>query len=315
MKVVIPGGSGSLGQAIARSLTASGHEVVILSRGGRAASGRPVHWDACTLGDWAQELDGADAVIVLAGKSVNCQHTPAAREEMRRSRLESVAVVGKAMAACNRPPHTWLQASSATVYSHRYDAPNDEEHGRIIARSPDTPEHWRHSVELVQDWERAAQTACPAETRLSLLRIAMVMALGPDETFNLLYTLARRGLGGPIAGGRQMMSWIHEVDLVRAVEFVLDHRELKGPVNIASPHPLSQREFMRVLRQSAGIPIGLPATAWMLELGTRVLKTESELILKSRFVVPGRLSAAGFEFEFARWADAAHDLCARWRKQ
>jgi hypothetical protein len=272
-----------------------------------------VGWDGRTLGAWAEELDGADVVINLAGRSVNCRFTRANLREMIDSWIQSARVVGRAIERASSPPRTWLQMSTATIYAHRFDAPNDEATGLIGGEEEDAPDYWRFSIDIATGWEREQLDAHTPTTRKVALRTAMVMSPERGGTFDLLLRLTRLGLGGAVAGGRQYMSWIHDADFARSVEFVIDEERLSGPVNLAAPAPLPQRDFMAALRAAWAAPIGLPASAWMVELGAAVLRTDTELILKSRRVVPGRLLGAGFSFEHPEWAAAARDLVARWR--
>lgn len=311
MRIIIPGGTGQVGTLLARAFHADGHEVVVLSRRPAPAPWRIERWDARTVGPWAAELEGADAIIVLAGRSVDCRYSPENRQAIMSSRVESTSAVGLAIARCERPPRVWLQASTATIYAHRFDAPNDEASGVIGGTEPDAPASWNFSIEVAKAWERAAAEAVPAGTRLVLLRSAMVMSPDAGGIFATLLRLVRFGLGGPVAGGRQYVSWIHERDFVRSVHWLITHPELSGAVNIASPHPVPYRDFMRTLRHAAGVPIGLPATRWMLALGTWALRTESELVLKSRRVIPGRLLASGFAFDYPEWQAAAEALVQR----
>ncbi len=250
-------------------------------------------------------------VINLAGRSVDCRYSPEIRRAITRSRVESTSAVGQAIARCERPPSLWLQASTATIYAHRFDAPNDEASGVIGGTEPDAPASWAFSIDVAMAWERAALEAVPAGTRLVLLRSAMVMSPDAGGIFATLLRLVRFGLGGPVAGGRQYVSWIHARDFVRSVYWLITHAELSGAVNIASPHPVPYRDFMRTLRRAAAVPIGLPVTRWMLALGTWALRTESELVLKSRRVIPGRLLASGFEFDYPEWQAAAESLVER----
>lgn len=312
MKIVIPGGTGQVGTVLARAFAADGHEVVILSRGAVTSAARVVLWDAETLGPWAAEIDGADVVINLAGRTVNCRYNATNRREILESRVKSTTVVGQAIAAASRPPRVWLQSSTATIYAHRYDAPNDEATGILGGVEPNAPDTWRFSIDVAKGWEEAAQRANVPRTRKVLLRSAMTMSPDRGGIFDTLLGLVRRGLGGTCGDGRQYVSWIHDADFTRAIRWLIDH-ELDGPVNLSSPNPLPNAEFMRTLRRAWGAPVGLPATAWMLELGAVFLRTESELILKSRRVVPGRLVDSGFVFQFPDWSAAAADLCSRWR--
>jgi uncharacterized protein (TIGR01777 family) len=312
MKIVIPGGTGQVGSVLARAFAADGHEVVILGRGASTSEARVVRWDAQSLGPWAAEIDGADVVINLAGRTVNCRYNATNRREILESRVKSTTVVGQAIAAASRPPRVWLQSSTATIYAHRYDAPNDEATGVLGGVEPKAPDTWRFSIDVAKAWEEAAQRAIVPRTRKVLLRSAMTMSPDRGGIFDTLLGLVRRGLGGTCGDGRQYVSWIHDADFTRAIRWLIDH-ELDGPVNLSSPNPLPNAEFMRTLRRAWGAPVGLPATAWMLELGAIFLRTESELILKSRRVVPGRLIDSGFVFQFPDWSAAAADLCRRWR--
>lgn len=310
MKWVVPGGTGQVGTLLARTLVRDGEEVVLLARHPRPAPCRVVAWDPAQSGAWERELDGADVVVNLAGRSVNCRYTAGNRREILESRTGSVAAVARAIAAARTPPGIWLQASTATIYAHRYDAPNDEASGRIGGLEPDVPETWRFSIDVATAWEAALDAAAVPGTRKVKLRSAMIMSPDRDGVLDTLLGLVRARLAGPVAGGRQYVSWIHETDFTRAIRFVVE-RGMEGAVNLASPHPLPYREFMAALRGAAGVKIGLPATRWMLEIGAFVLRTESELVLKSRRVVPGRLLDAGFEFAYPRWPEAAADLVAR----
>ncbi|MFI6458615.1 TIGR01777 family oxidoreductase [Streptosporangium amethystogenes] len=311
MKIVIPGGSGQVGAILDRAMTAAGHDVVVLTR--QPVRQRDIRWDGETLGPWAEEIDGSDIVVNLAGRSVDCRYTAANLRAMMDSRVHSTRVVGEAIAAAARPPRVWLQMSTATVYSHRFDAPNDEATGVLGGTEPGVPDYWAYSVEIAKAWEREQERAETPHTRKVALRTAMVMSPDRGGVFDVLLRMARLGLGGPIAGGAQYMSWIHDRDFVRAVEFLADREDLAGPVNLAAPDPLPQRAFMRVLRAAWGIRVGLPATRWMAGLGAFALRSDTELLLKSRRVVPGRLLEAGFTFDRPRWPEAADDLIRRVR--
>jgi uncharacterized protein (TIGR01777 family) len=313
MRVVIPGGTGQVGAVLDRALTAAGHEVVVLSRSPEGP--RQVGWDGRTLGSWAKEVDGSDVVINLAGRSVSCRYTPANLQQMMDSRVHSAQVVGEAIAAAARPPRVWLQMSTATIYAHRFDAANDEAGGVIGGAEPGVPKYWEYSVRIARNWERAQELAETPGTRKVALRAAMVMSPDRGGVFDYLSWMARLGLGGPVAGGAQYISWIHDRDFVRAVEFLIGRDDIEGPVNLASPGPLPQRAFMRALRTAWRMPVGLPATAWMAEIGALVIRSDTELLLKSRRVVPGRLLGAGFGFEHERWPEAARDLVRRARSR
>ncbi len=311
MKIVIAGGTGHVGTLLCQALAARGDEVVVLSRGG-GRDVRTVAWDGRTLGPWASEIDGADVVINLAGRSVDCRYTRAHLDEMMSSRVDSTRAVGLAIEQAARPPRVWLQMSTATIYAHRLDAPNDEKNGLLGGGEPDVPSYWKYSTDIAHAWEGAQQEARAPRTRRVALRSAMVMSPARGGIFDVLLGLTRAGLGGPIAGGRQFVSWIHERDFTRAIELLIARDDLDGPVNLASPSPLPQRDFMAALRAARGVRLGLPATRWMVEIGAFFLRTDTELILKSRRVVPGRLLDAGFHFDFPAWAPAARDLVGRW---
>jgi uncharacterized protein len=310
MKIVIPGGSGQVGGVLERALTAAGHSVVVVSR--NPARANHVPWDGRTLGAWAGEVDGCDVVVNLAGRSVSCRYTPGNLRDMMDSRVLSTRVVGEAIARAGRPPRVWLQASTATIYAHTFGAPNDED-GVIGGGEAGVPAYWAYSVAIAKSWEREQAEAQTPQTRKVALRSAIVMSPDHGGAFDYLAWMARLGLGGPIAGGRQYVSWIHDRDFAAAISFLIMHEDLTGPINLAAPNPLPQRTFMRTLRQAWGTPIGLPATRAMAELGAFVLRSDTELLLKSRRVIPGRITDAGFTFAYPDWDDAARDLVRRVR--
>jgi uncharacterized protein len=311
VKVVIPGGTGQVGTALGRALRSDGHEVVVLTR--RAAGEGQVFWDGERLGPWAREVDGCDVVINLAGRSVSCRYTKGNLTEMMRSRVRSARVVGQAIASAGHPPRAWLQMSTATIYAHARGAPNDEVTGVIGGSEEGVPGYWAFSVDIARAWERELDEAKVPATRKVALRAAVVMSPDRGGVFDVLSRMVRLGLGGPVAGGGQYVSWIHEDDFTAAVRFIIDQDILAGPVNLASPGPVRQRDLMRELRVAWGVPVGLPATRWMAELGALAVRTDTELLLKSRRVVPGLLTAAGFEFQQGTWPDAARDLARRAR--
>jgi uncharacterized protein len=315
MNIVIPGGSGQVGTMLARAFHRDGHEIVVLSRRPDQRPWRVVAWDAMTRGTWQGEIDGCDVVINLAGRSVNCRYTPANREAIRQSRVLSTRVVGQAIAAAARQPRVWLQASTATIYAHRYDAPNDERSGILGGDESNAPDSWRFSIDVARAWERAFEEARTDATRKVALRSAMTLSPDPGGVFDALLGLTRRGLGGRAGDGRQFMSWVHEADFVAAVRWLIERDDIEGIVNVAAPQPLPNAEFMRILREAAGVPFGLPASRWMLEIGAVFMRTETELILKSRRVVPARLLDSGFRFAYPDWRSAARDLCQRARGQ
>ncbi len=311
MKIVVPGGTGQVGAILDRAFTAAGHDVVVLSR--RPVGARQVEWDGVNPGAWAAAVDGCDVVVNLAGRSVSCRYTDDNLRAMMDSRVLSARAVGRAIAEAARPPRVWLQMSTATIYAHRFDAANDEATGRIGGDEPGVPQYWGFSVDIAKAWEREQEVAQTPHTRKVALRSAMVMSPDRGGVFDYLSWMARLGLGGPVAGGRQYVSWIHDQDFVRAMQFLIDRDDLSGPVNLAAPEPLAHRDFMRILRGSWRMPIGLPATKLMAEIGAFVIRSDTELLLKSRRVVPGRLTGAGFDFAHPQWAGAADELVSRVR--
>jgi uncharacterized protein (TIGR01777 family) len=281
-------------------------------KGGEQGNVRFVRWDGESIGAWAKELEGAEVLINLAGRSVNCRYGAKNRREIIDSRVKSTRVLGEAMKGLARPPAVWLQASTATIYAHvpPGGAAHDE-NGVLGGTEPGVPETWRFSIEVATSWERAFDEIELPKTRKVKLRSAMVMS--PDEggVFDTLLTLVKRRLGGRAGDGRQFVSWIHERDFVRAVKWILEAEEFRGHVNICAPNPLTNEEFMRELRRAARVGFGLPASKWMLEVGAFFMRTETELILKSRRVVPGWLLRSGFVFDFPEWGAAARELCGR----
>jgi uncharacterized protein (TIGR01777 family) len=313
MKFVIPGGAGQIGTVLARAFVADGHEVTVLSRNLKKAPWRVIGWDGETVGEWAHELEGANVVVNLAGRNVNCRYNAENRRQIKDSRTKSARAIGQAIAGAARPPQVWLQASTATIYAHRYDAPNDETTGLLGGSENGLPDTWKFSLEVANSWEQAARESHLARTRVILMRSAMTMSPDPGGVFDVLLRLVRWGLGGASGDGRQFVSWIHDQDFIRAIYWLIDHDEFQGPVNLASPNPVTNADFMRSLREAWGIGFGLPAAKWMIEIGALFLRTESELVLKSRRVIPGLLLQSGFRFQFPDWPKAATDLCLRRR--
>ncbi|WP_263365113.1 TIGR01777 family oxidoreductase [Edaphobacter bradus] len=314
MRIVIPGGSGQVGQILARHFHAQGHAVTVLSRRVTEAPWRVVAWDGRTRGAWVSALEGSDVCINLAGRSVNCRYTEANRREIHDSRALSTRLLNEVIGSLEAPPPVWLNASTATIYRHALDRPMDETTGELGGGEPGAPDTWRFSIEVAKGWEEAFFAIATPRTRKVALRSAMTFSPDRGGVFDVFLGLVRHGLGGAMGAGTQYVSWIHEFDFVRAVELLIADASLSGVVNLTAPNPLQNREFMRALREAWGTGVGLPAAWWMIEIGTRAMRTESELVLKSRRVVPGRLLAAGFRFEFDEWPAAARELVARWRE-
>jgi len=308
-RLVLAGGSGFLGQLLAGHLQPRGWEPVVLARTPSAkAEFKELPWDARSRGDWERSLEGAEAVINLAGRSVNCRFTPENKRLVMDSRVDSTRVVGEAIARCVTPPQVWLNSSTATIYKHTFDAPHDESSTDFSA-TPAAKD--AYSVEVARAWEKAFTDAETPHTRKVALRTTLVFGTVEGGVFQILRRLSRFGLGGRMGSGRQYVSWIHDGDFCRAIEWILEHPELSGPVNLAAPNPVSNAEMMQAFRHCCGVPLGLPAAEWMLEIGAFFLRTETELLLKSRRVVPGKLLANGFEFHFPRMEEALLDLQRR----
>lgn len=297
--VIIAGGAGYVGGILAAALREHDVRVIVLSRRARPNERGIKHrlWDGRTLGDWTADLDGADAVINLAGRSVNCRYHRRNRDAIMGSRTESTRVLGEALRRCERPPRVWLNASTATIYRHSFDRPMDDLTGEI-GGTPEAKDVF--SVDVAQAWEKVFFESVTPGTRKVALRSAMVFsnAAGDNAVYPTLRRLVRLGLGGRMGTGRQMVSWIHEHDFCRAVWWLLSRSALQGPVNLAAPEPVTNAAMMRMLRQSEGVPFGLPAHRALLELGAFFLRTETELIIKSRYVLPRRLTDDGFDFQY-----------------
>lgn len=307
-RIIIAGGSGFLGGVLARHFCAAGNEVVVLTRTPQQVTNgiREVAWDGQTLGDWARDLEGAAAVVNLAGRSVNCRYHERNRRLILDSRINSTHVLGEAIARCADPPPVWLNSSTATIYQHNF-GPAWDESGEI-GGTPEAKDEF--SVEVATAWERVFSEAPTPNTRKVAMRSAMVLGHGRNSVFPALRNLVRCGLGGKMANGSQFVSWIHESDYCRAVEWLIAHNELKGPVNLAAPNPVTNSEMMRTLCRIYGVPFGLPAALWMLEIGAFFLRTETELIIKSRRVVSSRLPETGFQYRFSRIEEAFRNLVA-----
>ncbi|MBA9078239.1 TIGR01777 family oxidoreductase [Rufibacter quisquiliarum] len=288
-KIIIAGGSGFIGQLLSQHFTGKGDEVILLTRkpSARQTPARHVQWDATHLGPWVQHLEKADVLINLTGKSVNCRYTQKNRRAIISSRVNATQVLGEAVRQLQSPPPLWVNAASATIYRHALDGPQDELTGEVGTG---------FSVEVCTKWENAFYSQHTPGTRKIGLRLAIVLAQG-GGVMPYYLNLARFGLGGRQGNGLQCFSWIHAQDLINSLEFLIQHEELEGDFNLAAPRPVPNHLFMQTVRNALGRGFGLRARKWMLEVGAWLLRTETELLLKSRWVAPARLLQAGYRFQ------------------
>ena len=300
-KMVIAGANGFLGEVLIRWFAAKGWEVVGLSRsGGVYEEAKEVKWDGRTLADWAKELEGAEVLVNLAGKSVNCRYGKKNRDRIFSSRLESTKIIGEAIRQCENPPRLWLNSSTATIYRHAEDRPQDEETGELGEG---------FSVEVAKAWEKAlAESEVPDGVRKVALRTAIVFGNVKGSVFDYLRTIAKLGLGGKMGSGRQKVSWIHIDDFCGVIEWMTEQESLRDYYNLAAPNPTDNAGCMKGFRKIAGRSFGLPATKWMLKVGTFVMRSETELVLKSRWVLPKWLLEDGYEFKWSNFEDGLMDL-------
>ncbi|WP_419805172.1 epimerase [Terriglobus sp.] len=313
-RIVLPGGSGNIGDLLAKHFHAQGDAVIVLSRHPRPAPWTVLPWDAQTEGAWVDTLEGADAVIGLSGRSVNTRSTPKHRQEIYDSRIGPTKLLSRVIRGLRNPPAVWLNASTATIYKHALDEPQEESDHEIGGHEPDAPKSWEFSVKVGLDWEEALFAHPLPHTRTVAMRTSLVMSAQPGSVFAVLSKLVRYGLGGTQGKGNQHVSWMHEADYVRAVEWMLRDARWNDAVNLSAPDAPVNRDFMRTLREAWGVRFGPPAPEWAIKLGTYLMRTESELVLKSRWVYPGRLEHEGFPFQFPDWQSAAHDLVRQMRQ-
>jgi uncharacterized protein (TIGR01777 family) len=269
MKVVIPGGSGQVGTILARHFHQQGHSVTVLSRSPRPAPWRVARWNAETEGPWTAALEQSDICINLTGRSVDCRYHAENRRQMYDSRIVSTRLLNDVIAALKHPPRLWLNASTATIYRHAFDRPMDEMTGELGGNEPGAPDTWNFSIKIAKDWEAAFFAGQTPLTRKIAMRSSMTFTADRGGVFDVLSKLVRAGLGGTQGSGAQYVSWIHEADFIRAIELLIADDALRGPVNICSPNPVTNREFLRALRVAWGQPmcskvVGLsPPNLWM----------------------------------------------------
>jgi uncharacterized protein (TIGR01777 family) len=299
-KIILAGGNGYLGQVLAEYYRHLSKEVIILSRKSKALEGniRTLLWDGVNEGEWVGQLDGADLLVNLCGKNVNCRYTESNKAEIISSRVLPTVLLGRVIERMSDPPKLWINVTSATIYRHAEDRPQDEETGEI---------GYGFSIEICRKWEDTFfQTTTPL-TRKIALRMGIVFG-HCDGAFPRLLNLVKFGLGGKQGNGQQYMSWIHEQDAAKCTEWLLQHETIASIINCTSPEPVKNDSFMTDLRQIYGIPFGVPAPAWLLEIGAALIGTETELILKSRWVLPKRLLDSGYVFLYPKVQHAVRDI-------
>lgn len=290
-KVVLAGGTGFIGQSFSEKFRENGVEVKIISR-----KSEHISWE--DRAGMIDALEGADLLINLAGKSVNCRYNEKNKQEIMNSRLTTTTILGEAVLACSHPPKVWMNSSTATIYRHAEDRPMTEQSGEIGEG---------FSVDVAKRWEETFFSFRLPQTRQIALRIAIV--LGKDGGVIIPYkNLAKFGLGGIQGSGKQMFSWIHLEDLFRIILFLQDREDLSGVFNCTAPNPVTNRELMETLREVMNVRIGLPAPKWMLEMGSIIIRTETELVLKSRWVLPERIEQEGYAFAFSTLEETLKDI-------
>ena len=290
-KIVLAGGTGFVGQYFHQKFWKKGYDVKIISRQ------KPyISWDNDEK--IIESLENADMLINLAGKSVNCRYHARNKREILQSRVETTSILGNMLLACKNPPTIWINASTATIYRHAEDRPMSEENGEYGTG---------FSVDVAEEWERVFFSFQLSKTRQTALRIAIVLGdhggvMGPYKN------LVKFGLGGVQGSGMQKFSWIHIDDLFKIILFLGKNKHLSGVFNCSSPYPVTNKELMAHLRQAMNIPFGLPAPKWLLEIGSIIIRTETELVLKSRWVIPTRLKEAGYQFKYSRIEEALQQI-------
>jgi len=318
-KIILAGGTGFIGQEMTKYFGKE-NKIVILTRQVHEKTNRNdydslseydlknvkyIKWDGKTAGDpiaigWVNELNDADIIINLAGKSVNCRYNEKNKNAIFDSRTDAVKAIGEAINKCARPPSLWINASSATIYRHAMDRPQDEYTGEF---------HNDFSVQVCKLWEKTFYDQQTSQTRKIALRMAIT--LGPGGILIPYFNLLKFGLGGKQASGKQMYSWVHIEDTCRMIEWIYEHKEIEGTYNCSSPNPVTNKEFMQIFRKVTGHKIGLPAYKWMLQIGAPLIGTEPELVLKSRWVIPTKILETGFQFKYSLLGKALSDIISK----
>lgn len=298
-KIIIAAGTGFLGQVLLDYFKDKTEDLIVLTRGKSAYKDgvKYVHWNATTFTGWENELENADVLINLAGKSVDCRYNETNKKEILDSRINSTSVLNLAVKMCQNPPKHWLNSSTATIYRHSIDQQMDEATGEIGND---------FSMNVAQAWEKTLFEIDTPHTLKTALRTSIVLGKN-GGAFLPLKNLIQFGFGGKQGNGKQFVSWIHELDFARAVEFVIENK-ITGVINLVSPEPIRNAEFMKKLREALQVPGGIPINQKMLEFGAKIIGTETELVLKSRNIIPKRLLENGFAFTFGQTETAFKDL-------
>lgn len=300
-KIVIAGGSGFLGTVLTDHYSNAGDQVVILTRGRSHTHGNVcyVSWDGKTAGTWVEYLEASDVLINLNGKSVDCRYSEENKTLIYATRLDATKILGQAVQQCRQPPKLWINSASATIYRHSVDKEMDEYTGEIGKG---------FSVDVCEKWEAVFNSINVPTTRKVIIRTAIVLGK-KGGALQPLKMLARLGMGGKQGPGNQYFSWLHEQDFIAIIDFIISHTRISGVYNLAAPAPIPNHQIMKALCRVVGMPVRIPMPTWLLKFGAILIKTETELILKSRRVVPRKLLDAGYQFQYSKIEDALADLC------
>ncbi|MGQ0740341.1 MAG: TIGR01777 family oxidoreductase [Bacteroidota bacterium] len=311
-KIIVAGGTGFIGQEMIKYWGRENQLIILTRQLPDARNNRNRYdtlspedlqnaefkkWDGKTTGEWVKEIEGADIIINLAGKTVNCRYNPKNKKEIFDSRTNAVKTIGSALRQCQKPPALWINASSATIYRNATDRPQDEYSSEF---------HNDFSVQVCQLWEKTFYEQSISGTRKVALRMAITF--GPGGVLIPYFNLLKFGLGGKQGSGKQMYSWVHIEDTCRMIEWIAEHENTQGTYNCCSPNPVSNKEFMTALRKATGHKFGVPAFEWMLKMGAPLIGTETELVLKSRWVIPTKILETGFQFRYPLLKDAFAEI-------
>ena len=305
MKIVIPGGSGHIGTYLVQHFQEQKQDVQVLSRSKKKPF---VYWDGHTLGEWQSLIDGSDVVINLAGRLVNCWPTQKNLKERMDSRINSTRAIGIAISRSKKTPKLWIQMSTAGIYDHSFGPAHDEDSDRIGKNLDQYPYVWQQSTKLAINWEKTLFSFKTPLTRKVAVRMAFFISPIKKGYFDVLRTMVKRGMGGPIAGGQQYISWIHYIDFIRVIEFIMSNEAISGVLNVGSPNPITQKEFMSQFRKACDVSFYFPITKGMSELGAIFMKTDTELVLKSRRMIPKKLLSHNFQFQYPDWPSTLEDI-------